>query len=519
MKRLATAAQMRAMDRHAIEHAGIPGSALMEKAGIAVADEAVDMSQTGSGGRRILVCCGKGNNGGDGLVAARHLLKRGFDVRAVLFGGRDEVLGDAGTALRALENAGLAVHSAGAGEAWQGPERPDLIVDALLGTGIGGGAQGAIADAILWMNGSGVPVLSVDLPSGLNADTGAASGPCVSARRTVTFAEWKRGLAFHPGKRLAGRVRAVDIGIPEASVEAAGVTVFLVESSDVRDGLPGRPADGHKGTFGKVFLLAGSRGMTGAAILASLAALRSGAGLARLGLPGSLLSVIGAAAPEVISDPLPETADGSAALPAEPFVRGRMNAANAVVAGPGLGRHPETSDLVRRIIPACSAPLVLDADGLNAFEGRPDTLRKRGGNTVLTPHAGEMARLTGASVEDIVSDPVSAAVRAALELNCVVVLKGAPTVTADPSGRARVNSTGNSGMATAGSGDVLSGLIAGLIAQGAPAPVAAWCGVWLHGRAGDLAAAERHPRSLLAGDLLGFIGAAFATVETPGVIP
>jgi len=223
--------------------------------------------------------------------------------------------------------------------------------------------------------------------------------------------------------------------------------------------------------------------------------------------------VAGAAAPEVITDSLPETGAGSPSLAGRPSVAERMAAADAVLAGPGLGLHPETLDLIRRTVPDCPAPLVLDADGLNAFAGRPDGLLKRMGETVLTPHAGEMSRLTGMPAAEIASDPVSAAVRAAREWNCVVVLKGAPTVTADPSGRAWVNSTGNSGMATAGSGDVLGGLIAGLMAQGAPAAEAARCGAWLHGKAGDLAAAAGNPRSLIAGDLLGALGPAFSSLE------
>ncbi|MDM7926015.1 MAG: NAD(P)H-hydrate dehydratase [bacterium] len=518
MRRLATAAQMRAMDLHAVEQAGIPGTALMEKAGAAVAAEAADMLAA-SGGRRVLVCCGKGNNGGDGFVAARRLSEMGFEARPVLFGGREEVRGDAAEALRALEEKGPSVRSARTGEDWRESGRWDLIIDALLGTGIGGPAHGAIEEAILWMNGSGVPVLSVDLPSGLNADTGTAPGPCVRASRTVTFAERKRGLAFYPGRAFAGDVRVADIGIPEASAESAKIRTWLYETGDCGGDLPARPANGHKGTFGTVFLLAGSRGMTGAAVLSSLAALRSGAGLVRLNLPGSLLTVIGASAPEVITDPVPETPDGSAALSAEPLLAGRMKGPKAAVLGPGLGRNPETAHLVRRHNADCPCPLVLDADGLNAFEGRSGRLKRRAGETVLTPHAGELSRLTGAPAADIAADPVAAATAAAAEWNCVVVLKGGPTVTADPSGQAWVNSTGNPGMATAGSGDVLAGFIAGLISQGAAAPAAARCGVWLHGKAGDLAAAKRHPRSMIAGDLLEFIGGAFSAAEPADASP
>jgi ADP-dependent NAD(P)H-hydrate dehydratase / NAD(P)H-hydrate epimerase len=366
------------------------------------------------------------------------------------------------------------------------------------------------------MNGSRVPILSIDLPSGLDADSGRPCGACVRAERTVTLAVLKRGLVFYPGKTLAGRIRICDIGMPPSAVESAELRTFMAEASDIRARLPVRPPDGHKGTFGSVFMLAGSTGMGGAAVLASLASLRAGAGLTVLGIPQSLNPAIETAALEVITRPLLQTSEGSVSLRAERGIDGLLKSADAAAFGPGMSRNPETADLIRRAALRCAVPLVLDADGLNAFEGCAGRLRRRGAATVLTPHAGELSRLSGLTVQEILADPVDTARRFAEEWTAVVVLKGAPTVIAEPSGRATVNPTGNSGMATAGSGDVLTGLIAGLMAQGASAPDAALCGVYPHGFAGDLAAAEGNARSLIAGDLLRAIGSAFSAVETAG---
>jgi ADP-dependent NAD(P)H-hydrate dehydratase / NAD(P)H-hydrate epimerase len=510
---LATAEQMRAMDRFAMEKAGIPGLDLMERAGREAASEARDMLDAGKGGKRVLVCCGRGNNGGDGFVVSRLLLRAGLDVGTAVFSGRGGVRGDAAVMLAALEETGHPVRFLPGSGGLKDLDPGDLVVDALLGTGLRGEAEGPAAEAIRWMNASGVPILSIDLPSGLDADSGRPRGACVKAERTVTLAVLKRGLVFHPGKTLAGRVRVADIGMPPSAVESAELDTFLTGVFDVRARLPVRPPDGHKGTFGRVFMLAGSTGMGGAAVLASLASLRAGAGLTVLGIPRSLNPSIETAALEVITRPLPQTSGGSLALGAERMIDGLLKSADAAAFGPGLSGNPETADLIRRAALRCAVPLVLDADGLNAFGGRAGRINRRGAATVLTPHAGEMSRLSGLAVQEILADPVGAARRFAKEWGAVVVLKGAPTVIAEPSGRATVNPTGNSGMATAGSGDVLTGLIAGLLAQGASAPDAALCGVYLHGLAGDLAAAKGSARSLIAGDLLAAIGSAFSAVE------
>jgi hydroxyethylthiazole kinase-like uncharacterized protein yjeF len=515
MIRLASGEQMRAMDRFAINQAGISGLDLMERAGCEVASEAEGMLQA-MRGRRVLVCCGRGNNGGDGFVVSRHLIRGGYDVRTAVFSERAAVKGDAAVMLSALAESSAPIRFITESAGLESLDPGDLIVDALLGTGITGEVRGMTLEAIRWMNGSGVPILSIDLPSGLNADTGRPCGACVKAERTVTLAELKCGLVFHPGKSLAGAVRTCGIGMPRSAAESADIRTFLTEASDIRTRLPVRPPDGHKGTFGNVLVIAGSTGMTGAAVLASMASLRAGAGLTVLGIPRSLNPAIETAALEVITHPLPQTSEGSLSLRAERGIDALLKKADAAALGPGASRHPETADLLRRIAIRCPVPLVLDADGLNAFEGRADRLRKRKAVTVLTPHAGELSRLSGLSIPEIAADPVGVARRFAREWNAVVVLKGAPAVIAEPAGGVTVNPTGNSGMATAGSGDVLTGLIAGLLAQGVSAAAAALCGVYLHGLAGDIAAEERNPRSLIAGDLIERIGSAFSRVEAAG---
>jgi NAD(P)H-hydrate epimerase len=484
----------------------------MENAGAAVAETAAEMLRE-AGGRRVLVCCGKGNNGGDGFAAVRHLVRRGYEAEAAVLCGRPEVTGDALVQLRVLEAHGAGVRFLDS-PAGLGRLKPaDLVVDALLGTGLRGPATGLSATAVEWINRAGVPVLSVDVPSGLNSDTGAVDGVCVRAKRTVTLAEMKRGLWLYPGRGFAGRVTVADIGIPETALGSVPCDAHLLESSDALERLPGRPADSHKGTFGKVLVVAGSTGMTGAASLCALAALRSGAGLVVLGVPEPLNPVLEAAALEVITKPLPATPDGALSLAGEPVIRSLLdNWADAVAIGPGLSRHPETSELVRRLVLSSPVPVVLDADGLNAFEGTGDLVRERRKPSVLTPHAGELSRLTGRSVNAIQADRIAAARSAASAWETVVALKGASTVVAEASGNAFVNPTGNAGMATAGTGDVLTGLVAGFLGQGVPALDAALCGVYVHGLAGDVAAETEGERALVAGDLVRALGRTFRRI-------
>jgi NAD(P)H-hydrate epimerase len=512
MKRLVSAREMRAMDARTIEGTGIPGLLLMEAASAAVAGTAADMLRSGRG-TSVTVWCGRGNNGGDGMAAARHLVRKGIRVSVVLVGDPGTLQGDARINFRILRALDVPLSIVRGKAGFRNVPEGDLVVDALLGTGFSGPVRGLVADAIQWINRSGRPVLSVDLPSGLSADTGAEDGPCIQASRTVTFAEIKRGLVLYPGKELAGTVSVADIGIPERVATAVGVRTFLVEEQDVRSRLPRRPKDAYKGSFGRVLVLSGSTGMTGAAALCATSALRSGAGLVVLGIPESLNPIVEAACIETITKPLPQTESGSLSVGAESAVRPLLGWADAVAVGPGLSRHPETEELVRRIVAGCQKPLVLDADGINAFEGRPGLLMKRKGVLVMTPHPGELARLIGSSISDIEQDRIETARENAVRFKCVLVLKGAPTVTALPDGRAFINPTGNSGMATAGAGDVLTGLIAGLSAQGNTAPDAAVGAVYLHGSAGDIAASIRGERAMLAGDIADSLGRAFRTAE------
>jgi NAD(P)H-hydrate epimerase len=350
------------------------------------------------------------------------------------------------------------------------------------------------------MNGSGIPILAVDVPSGLDADTGRAEGPCVRARQTVTLALPKLGLLLHPGRGLAGDLVVADIGMPRALIAEAEAAVCVTGEEDVRSRLPARPPDAHKGTFGRAFLLGGSVGMTGAAALAAEAALRAGAGLAFLGCPSSLNAILEAKLTEVITVPLPETESGGISDSGSDVVRAQIGASQAVAIGPGLGRHPRTAALVRQILKECAAPIVVDADALNVVApAGPGTFPPR---AVLTPHPGEMARLLGTNTGTVQSNRVATAARAAREWECVVLLKGTPTVIAAPSGEVWLNPTGSSGMATGGTGDVLTGLTAGLLAQGLSPLAAALCAAYVHGRAGERAAGRLGEAGMLAGDVL-----------------
>lgn len=513
MKPLVTAQEMRELDRRTITEACVPGLLLMEAASRSVADAACCMLGGSPAGKRIAVFCGRGNNGGDGFAAARHLSGRKADVSVFLAGDAKSLKGDAlanFSMLRAWNVPVVELHSrSGLRKISPG----DLIIDALLGTGISGDVVGVAADAIQWINRSGCPVLSVDMPSGLSGDTGRFGNACVRADRTVTFGCMKRGLTLHPGREYAGQVKVADIGIPESVASSVEVKTFLVEVQDIAPLLPKRPPSAHKGTFGKVLILAGSTGMTGAGVLCSMSVLKAGAGLAILGVPASLNPIFEEKLTEVMTRPLSETESGSLSMSAENEIRALLNWADAAAIGPGISRNSDTAELARRVILKNRKPMVADADGINAFEGKSGLLKNKKGVLVLTPHAGELSRLTGKTLREIEADRIESARTAAQQLNCVMVLKGAPTVTAGPDGRVFVNSTGNSGMATAGAGDVLTGIITGLLAQGASAVHAAVCGVYMHGLAGDLAAAVKTERSLIAGDIPDYLGAAFKRVE------
>lgn len=512
MERLVTAAEMREMDRKTIEEVHIPGLLLMEHAGMSVAERAVEMLQE-NGGKRIAVVCGKGNNGGDGFVAGRLLFEQGFEVTLYLCDQIKSVRGDAAVNLKAAKGVGLEIVAIKSEKQFARIGQSDLIIDALLGTGITGEVTGFLADVINFINQSDIPVLSVDLPSGLHCDSGQFEGACIEAVATVTFAELKRGLVIPPGRDLAGIVDITNIGIPEAVSQSVGVKTWLLESNDCISRLPARPASAHKGDFGKVVVLAGSRGLTGAATLASMAALKAGCGLVVLGCPAGLNCILENKLTECMTHPLPETEKGSLALSGEVEIHHLLSWADILAIGPGLSQVAETQALIRKTVIECSLPIVLDADGLNAFAGHAELFTECKAPLILTPHPGELARLINQNIREIESDPIEIARKWAQEWQCVLVLKGSPTVIGHPDGHVYVNSTGNSGMATAGSGDVLTGIIAGLLAQGCSIQDASICGVYLHGMSGDLILETGSGRAMIAGDILNHIAAAFQQLE------
>ena len=508
--RVLDTARMRDADRRTIEEIGIPSIVLMENAGRAVA-AAVEERFAAPERARVAVLCGRGSNGGDGLVTARVLAERGAAVTTVLLARDEDVQGDARTNLDVARRLGLAVVKAPGAAAWQAcrPEvaAADLVVDALVGTGLRAPLEGLLATVVGDVNAARRPVVAVDLPSGLSADTGACIGPCIEARVTVTLGAPKIPLVVSPAAERAGEMVVTDIGIPSRVLdELAGPRVELLARDVVRAWLPARARGAHKGDCGRVIVVAGSTGKAGAARLAGTGALRSGAGLVTVATPASCVGPV-AAVPEYMTAPLPETEEGTARHGAADAVLAL--GADVVAAGPGLGVGAEPRALVRTLVERVPGPLVLDADALNGLAGEPDVLATRRDRvTVVTPHPGEMARLAGTTVADVQARRLETARRFAGEHEVHVVLKGARTVIASPSGAVRVNATGNPGMATGGTGDVLTGVVAAWLAQVGDAAAAAALAVYLHGRAGDLAAERVGETALTAGDVVEHLGAA-----------
>jgi hydroxyethylthiazole kinase-like uncharacterized protein yjeF len=506
--RVLNSAQMREADRRTIEDIGIPSLVLMENAGRQVV-AAMETVHSDLLERHVAVLCGRGNNGGDGFVIARTLLQRGIDVSVFLLGRVADVRGDARTNLEILGRLGLTVIEVADGQAWElhFSELSDcnLIVDAIFGTGLNAPITGLIQTVVADVNASGIPVVSVDLPSGLSADSAEPIGDSIEAGVTVTIAAPKLPLVLPPAETRAGDVVIADIGIPSALLESLdGPRVALLTKPAMRDLINPRTADTHKGDYGRVLLVAGSPGKTGAANLAAQGALRSGAGLVTVATPVSCQAIVGAMAPEYMTEALPETDEG---LDADAVERVLELARDVVAVGPGLGQAPATRDFVIRLVDRATMPLVIDADGLNAFSAEPDRLAGREGrDVIITPHTGEMARLVGMSANEVQSSRLEIAQNFALAHHVYVVLKGHRTLIATPDGKIFINPTGNPGMATGGTGDVLTGMIAAWLAQLLDAEAACKLAVYLHGMAGDLAEADEGEVSMTAGDVAGHIG-------------
>jgi NAD(P)H-hydrate epimerase len=521
---------MALVDRGAVEEIGIPSMVLMENAALGLAEAVAGSFPDASS---VAIYCGPGNNGGDGLALARHLAVRGYRVRCLLaFGGR-ETRGDAASQLAIcrsmapdllrLDEIGPAQSPSGdrtvdLGEALAAGRSADLVVDALFGTGLGRPLEGQLAELVEGLNALPVPRLAVDLPSGLNGSRSDLFGPHLVADLTVTFAAPKPAQVFSPAADAVGELVVADLGIPPELLDrpwGEEPALHLVVGEEVAAWLSPRQAESHKGTYGHLLVVAGATGKSGAAILAARSAVRSGAGLVTVAVPGPIVQTVDLGSLESMSLALPVGEDPLGRL-GEGAARAILDAAagkDALALGPGLGQGDPVSGEIREAVLACELPLVLDADGLNAFAGRAGELTSRPGPTVLTPHPGELARLLDVETSAVVDDRLAFARRAARETGAVVVLKGHQSLTAAPDGAVHVNPTGNPGMATGGTGDVLTGLLGGLLAQGYEALEAAILGVYLHGLAGDLARDERGERGLAAGDLVEALPRAFETLD------
>ncbi len=503
---LLTAAEMRAVDRATIDGGHASAYELMERAGAAVA-RALEARYGSPLGLRVLVLCGPGHNGGDGFVAARHLRARGAEVHAGLCGERARVKGDALRHLEALEAANGPLAAAAGEEAQRAlvgrRDHWDYAVDALLGTGAHGELEGAIASAagiLRELDDSGTRVIAIDLPTGVDSDTGAIARRAVRADLTVTIQAPKRGLWLHPGRAFAGAIEVADLGM--LSPPPGGGGVVLATAAAMAALLPRREPRAHKGTAGRVVVAGGSPGLTGAVALAARAATRAGAGYVQVAVPESLVALYGQKLTEEMAIGCAETRQHTLATGAFGALRDAIDRAHVAAIGSGLSRDPDSADLVRQIVTESERPVVIDADGLNAFESRTASLSRARAERVLTPHLGEMSRLTAVDSRALEERRIDAPREWAREWRSIVVMKGAPTVVAAPDGRTSVNPTGNAGMATAGMGDVLTGVIAALIAQGLDGWDAARLGVFLHGMAGDRVAESLGAVGMCAGDVI-----------------
>jgi NAD(P)H-hydrate epimerase len=495
--------QMRAMDDFTIQSMGVPGLILMENAGRHTYECIGDFLAENDLKGRIDVYCGKGNNGGDGFVIARHLFVNGYPVQIFSVGNPEKLGGDAKINYRICRNYKIPITIISTPDQLNSDHRPALVVDALLGTGIKGAVHGLFADVIDHINTLAVPVVSVDIPSGLNGDSSSIDGKCITADLTVTMALPKRAHIFYPAKTKVGQLEIANIGMPATVKEDSTVMLNLVEYSDLH--FPIIDENANKYNNGKLFVLAGSTGMTGAASLAVSAALRTGVGLINIGIPESLNSVMEVKVTEALTVPLPETHSGTLSMVGLEKIKDRINWADAIIIGPGCGREEETLNVLIAAINYCNEitkPILVDADALFALSHKREILDELGSGFLLTPHYGEFRRLVDFSSLEIETTPWSCLQTFLQNKSCSVNLKGAPSMVAIPDGQIFVNPTGNPGLAKGGSGDVLAGIIGGLMARGINPRDAAITGNFVHGEAADLLLVTHGAHSLLPSDLI-----------------
>lgn len=496
--------EMHKVDKKAITVAGLPEMVLMENAGRAVAD-AADVALDGAAGKHIVIFVGKGNNGGDGLVTARLLENKGAFVYVVTLNNIKEISGSAAQELKILEKCNTQIFSWNRSKENQNRifslcTRADLFIDAMLGTGFKGELKGNYLQVVELIEQLPVPVVAIDIPSGVEADTGSvASGGALHAQITVTMVAPKPGLYLYPGASYSGNVLVANIGLPASILETASSKCYLLDEDMITSLLPLRPKNSHKGMNGRISIIAGSTGFTGAAALCSEAAVRGGGGLVNLLTPQSVQGVLATKLTEVMVKGLTGETNGALNLKAVTQVENALENIDVVAIGPGLGQSEETQNFVRTLVEKLQIPVVFDADALNALAANVALLEKIPFK-IITPHPGEMSRLTGLTQEEVLRSPLQVAETYAKKWRAVVVLKCAPTIIALPDGNIFINSTGNEGMATGGAGDVLTGTIAALLGQGLSVENAALCGVYVHGLAGDIAA-QKGVIGLKAGDI------------------
>ncbi len=516
--KVVTAEEMRVIDRRTIEGYSIPGSVLMERAGLAVASR---IKETFSP-RKVIIIAGSGNNGGDGLVVARNLYNEGWDVKVFLTVKPEDLKGDALLQYRIAVKFGLKIYPINEFLTNYSSliTRHCILVDALLGTGISKNVTGLLSEVISYLNRSNVPIFSVDIPSGISSDNGQIMGEAVRADYTVTFGLPKRGHLLYPGAQHSGKLFIEDIGFPKELLISEKLHIELLTKDKVSPLIPQRPRYSHKGNYGHVLIVAGSKGKTGAAIMAAKACLRSGAGLVTLGIPKSLADVFQSRVTEEMILALPDKGDGTLSQRASRVILNFLNErATTLAIGPGIGISSDTKKLMDILIKTSTTPMLIDADGINSLKGERAIFSKLKAPIILTPHLGEMARLLGkqkgvsVKTQDIERNRINVPVSFAKETGTYLVLKGVPTIIAGPDGMAYINSTGNPGMASAGTGDVLTGMISAFLSQGLSPTHASILGVYMHGFAGDSAAAEKGEHPLIATDIIEKIPFAFHSLS------
>ena len=514
--KVVTADEMRGIDRRTIDEYGVSSVVLMERAGLAVAERIRGLYEK----RKVIVLAGGGNNGGDGIVAARTLFNWGWNVRVFLLAHENKLSPDCLAQYRSAKKmrvptefrtaiSGADLHSA-------------VVIDSIFGTGIDRPVRKPVSDVISFLNRSGAPVVSVDIPSGISSDNGQVMGEAVRADCTVTFGLPKIGHLLHPGAEHAGKLFIEDIGFPVELLTADSLKIQTMEKRDASMLVPQRSPNSYKGDYGHVLIVAGAKGKTGAALMAAKACLRSGAGLVTLGVPETLSDVYQSRATEEMIIPLPDKGDGTLSFGAAGAILNFISErADVLAVGPGMGTSDDTRRLMRELVAKSTAPMVIDADGINSLEGSAAILRKAKSPLILTPHIGEMAKLLKRG-----HGPDAIEQRAKIEMERIrtlrsfskdtgtyLVLKGAPTLIAEPAGNIFFNTTGNPGMATAGSGDVLTGVIGAFVGQQLNPLDASVLGVYVHGLAGDIAASEKGMHSMIASDIIECLPVAFASLK------